>query len=48
MTDFREDEKLLLESGIADLQAALDELERDIPPAELEAWLASFEAMDES
>ena len=48
MTDFREDGKLLLESGTADLQKALDELEQDIPPEELEAWLASFKAMDES
>ena len=48
MTDFRDDETFLLESGTADLQAALDDLERDIPLKELEAWLASFKVVDEA
>ena len=43
-----EETKAWLDAGLADLQAALDEIEQGIPPEELEAWLASFEAMDES
>ena len=43
-----EETQAWLDAGLADLRVALDELEKDIPPDELEAWLASFEAMDES
>ncbi len=38
------DEDLWLVNGTADLQAALDEIEADLPPGEVDAWLASFEA----
>lgn len=40
-----EDEQdLLLASGTADLQATLDDLESDLPPAEVDAWLETFYA----
>ena len=42
------DRNLWLETSTADLQVALDEIERDIPPAELEAWLASFGVVNEA
>lgn len=42
------DEELWLTTGTADLQAALDEIEQDIPPEELEAWLASFGVVDKA
>ena len=32
----------LLASGTADLQAQLDDLERDVPPGELDTWLRAF------
>ncbi len=37
-----DDEALLLASGTADLQEALDDLESDLPPGEVDAWLESF------
>lgn len=44
-----DDEALLLASGTADLQAALDDLESDLPPGEVDAWLESFrKAADEA
>ncbi len=37
-----DDEALLLASGTTDLQAALDDLESDLPPGEVDRWLESF------
>lgn len=39
-----DDQELLLAAGTADLQAALDELESDLPPEEVNAWLETFYA----
>lgn len=33
---------VLLASGAADLQRQLDDLERDVPPGELDTWLKAF------
>jgi hypothetical protein len=38
-----DEEQELLEGGAADLAAALDELESDLPLAERESWLTAFE-----
>lgn len=44
-----DDQDLLLASGTADLQAALDEIESDLPPGEVDAWLETFyKAADEN
>lgn len=42
-----EETKAWLDAGLSDLRAALDEIERDVPPEELEAWLASFRAEED-
>ena len=38
----KEDEDLLLASGTADLQEALDEIEADLPAGEVDRWLETF------
>jgi DNA-binding Xre family transcriptional regulator len=38
-----DDQAALLASGTAGLGEALDDLERELPPGEVEAWLATFE-----
>lgn len=39
-----EDQEVLLTSGTADLQTALDDLENDLPAEEVNAWLETFYA----
>lgn len=39
-----DDQKVLLASGTADLQTALDDLESDLPAEEVDAWLETFYA----
>lgn len=39
-----DDQDLLLASGTADLSEALDDLEQDLPPDEVDAWLETFYA----
>jgi DNA-binding Xre family transcriptional regulator len=39
-----DDQDALLASGTAGLGEALDDLECELPPGEVEAWLATFEA----
>lgn len=43
-----EETKAWLNAGLADLQMALDELEKDIPPEEIKAWLVSSKVVDEA
>lgn len=38
-----ENEEALLADSIHDLQDELNALERDVPPVEIDAWLAAFD-----
>lgn len=40
---FQDDEATLLERSADDLQAELDTLEKDLPPSDVDKWLAAFD-----